>query len=48
MKTLSADRSSGRMPRGKGDNSMKKIINNPNDVVSEMLKGLAKANTNVE
>ena len=27
---------------------MKKIINNPNDVVSEMLKGLAKANPNVE
>ena len=26
---------------------MKKIINNPNDVVSEMLKGLAKANPNV-
>lgn len=26
---------------------MKKIINNPNDVVSEMLQGLAKANPNV-
>ena len=26
---------------------MKKIINNPNDVVTEMLQGLAKANPNV-
>jgi len=32
----------------KGETRMKKLINSPNDVVSEMLKGLARANPKVE